>query len=284
MAQKISHRRVPRPFLKWVGGKTQLLPKLLERMPAKFGVYHEPFVGGGALFLEVQPGEAHLSDTNAELMNCYQVLRRDLPRLIELLKQYPYEKRFYYRMRAKSPEDLEPVERAARTIYLNKTGFNGLYRVNSKGGFNVPFGRYTNPIICDETNLRAVAARLRGVKLHLEDFAKVLDRAKKGDFVYFDPPYYPLSVTAHFTDYTKDGFGHAEQVRLAETFDALHERGVFVMLSNSDHPCIHELYDGKGYVMEKVLVPRSVNSKPSARGKITEVLIRNYKKIRGERG
>lgn len=284
MAQKISPRRVPRPFLKWVGGKTQLLPKLLECLPSKFGVYHEPFVGGGALFLEVQPGEAHLSDTNAELMNCYQVLRRDLSRLIELLKQYPYEKRFYYRMRAKSPEDLEPVERAARTIYLNKTGYNGLYRVNSRGGFNVPFGRYTDPIICDERNLRAVAARLRGVKLHLEDFAKVLDRAKKDDFVYFDPPYYPLSVTAHFTDYTKDGFGHAEQVRLAETFDALHKRGVFVMLSNSDHPCIHELYDGKGYVIDKVLVPRAVNSKASARGKITEVLIRNYNKIRGERG
>lgn len=273
----VRRRRIPRPFLKWVGGKSQLLKELLKRRPAEYGAYHEPFVGGGALFFEMAPATAHLSDTNAELINCYKVIRRSLPRLVQLLKSYPYDKEFFYEIRARDPETLDPIERAARTIYLNKSGYNGLYRVNSDGLFNVPFGRHVNPIICDETNLKAVSQVLMGAHLRVEDFGCVLERASAGDFVYFDPPYYPLSQTSYFTDYTRDGFGHAEQERLAALFDALHEKGVRVLLSNSDHPEVRKLYGGKRYRIDEVLANRHVNSKASGRGRISELLIRNYK-------
>ncbi|MEX1112167.1 MAG: DNA adenine methylase [Candidatus Andersenbacteria bacterium] len=274
----------PKPFVKWVGGKRQLLKqfRLLNLYPPEnfnptTNTYFEPFVGGGAVFFDLLPDKAQLSDLNQELVTTYNVIKKNVDELVKSLKKHKYEKEYYLIIRAQDPKNLSDIEVAARFIYLNRTGFNGMYRVNSKGQFNVPFGRYNNPIICDEENLRRVSKALRGVSIKHQDYNEVLKKAKRGDFVYFDPPYFPVSKTSSFTSYTAKAFLENEQTELRDTFTELHERGCFVMLSNSDTPFINEIYSGiKGVKITKVKAGRAINSKASKRGKITEVLVTNY--------
>jgi DNA adenine methylase len=245
------------------------------------GRYFEPFLGGGALFFDLLPKKSFLSDVNAEIVGCYAAVRDRVDELIRSLKKHRYEVDHYYAVRDCDPAELSPVERAARTIFLNKTGFNGLYRVNSSGKFNVPFGRYAKPLICDEANLRACSAALARVDLVTCDFEESASRAKKGDFVYFDPPYVPLSRTATFTAYARGGFGPEEQERLAGLFDRLARRGVKVLLSNSDVPEIRELYGA--YRIETVKASRAINSKGSHRGPVSEVLVTSSTAARGRK-
>ena len=274
----------PKPFVKWVGGKRQLLRQFRDvglYPPDEFdptaNTYYEPFVGGGAVFFDLLPKKAELSDLNGELVTTYNVIKSDVDALITALKKHRYEKNYYLKIRAQNPRSLSDVTVASRFIYLNRTGFNGMYRVNSKGEFNVPFGKYTNPVICDEENLRKVSKALQKVTIKNQDYKNVLKKAKQGDFIYFDPPYYPVSKTASFTSYTKDSFLEQEQTELRDTFVELHKRGCFVMLSNSDTPFINTLYAGiKGVKVSKVAAGRAINSNGAKRGKISEVLVTNY--------
>lgn len=272
-----------RPFVKWVGGKRQLLKQFheLRLFPGKFNNntnrYYEPFVGGGAVFFDLRPKNATISDLNSELITTYRVIRDDVDSLINSLKEHTYSKEHFLDIRAKDPMNMDPLDVASRFIYLNRTCFNGMYRVNSNGQFNVPFGRYKNPIICDEDNLRAVSSVLRNVEILNEDYKFVLQKAKPGDFIYFDPPYYPINTTSSFTSYTKDGFAEKEQTELRDTFDKLSRRGCFVMLSNSDTPFIHSLYGNvENAKITIVKAGRAINSKSTGRGKITEVVVTNY--------
>jgi DNA adenine methylase len=264
----------PKPFLKWAGGKTQLIGQFSPLIPRKFGRYYEPFVGGGAVFFALRPRNALLSDVNGELIDCYQAIRDNVDAVIAALKQHRYDKDYFYQIRSLAPSTLTLPERAARTIFLNRTGFNGLYRVNSRGQFNVPFGRYANPTICDERNLRACSLALKGARLTVEDFEQAVCAADHGDFVYFDPPYVPVSDTSYFTSYTPGGFGWNEQQRLASVFAKLAERGIRVMLSNSDVPALRELY--AGFRIDRVEATRSINCDSRRRGKIGEVVVRSY--------
>jgi len=263
-----------KPFVKWAGGKRQLLPAIRLNLPKKFARYFEPFVGGGAVFFDLAPPCAILSDANAELINCYLAVRDHVDELIRALRGHVYEKEHYYRVRAIAPDSLGEVERAARTIFLNKTGFNGLYRVNSKGVFNVPFGRFKNPNICDEPTLRTCSARLVGVEIHHRPFEATLREARAGDFVYFDPPYIPLSKTSYFTAYSDLRFDLEDQERLARVFEELADRGAKVMLSNSDVEWVRERY--ARFTLKDVLAPRSVNSVVSSRGLVRELLVTSY--------
>lgn len=266
----------PQPFLKWAGGKRQLLPQLLARMPASFRRYHEPFLGGGALFFALaasgHPGArgACLSDVNPELVNAYTIVRDQVETLIHLLGAFRNEEDFYYEVRAQDPRRLEPVQRAARLIYLNKTCFNGLFRENRNGHFNVPFGRYRNPLICAPNELRAASRALRGAHIERRPFTDALGAAEAGDFVYCDPPYAPVSRTASFTTYSGGGFDEAEQRRLAERVRELGASGVHVLVSNSWVPLTQELYDGLR--VEQVLAGRAINSRGDRRGKVPELL------------
>ncbi len=268
-----------RPVLKWAGGKSQLLPELIKRAPCDFVAYHEPFVGGGALFFELarqgRLGRAYISDINQTLIDVYVALRDNVESVIALLQQHRYERSYYYRIRALEPQSLPLAARAARVIYLNRTCFNGLYRENRAGRFNVPFGRYKNPTICDESNLRAASEALQNVDISCRPFTSVLDFARPGDFVYFDPPYHPLSPTSNFTSYDRNGFSEHDQMELRDILDQLTRRGVKVMLSNSDTRFIRELY--QGYEVVTVSASRAINSKADSRGKITEVIVCNYK-------
>ena len=268
----------PTPFLKWAGGKTQLLAAFDEHIPPKFNRYYEPFVGGGAMFYNMYARKdqltAVLSDLNAELINCYISVRDDVEELIEVLKEHRNEREYFYEVRSLDASKLSKTDRAARLIYLNKTCFNGLYRVNSRGQFNVPFGSYKNPRTCDETNLRAVSEALRNVTLKSETFADSLSTAKRNDFVYLDPPYQPLSATANFTSYTSKCFGEKDQEELAEVVTQLDKRGCKFMLSNSDNDFVRDLY--KNFRIETVLAARAINCRGDKRGKITELLVMNY--------
>lgn len=274
----------PKPFVKWVGGKRQLLKQFRELglyPPEAFNpitsTYHEPFVGGGAVFFDLLPKNAKLSDLNNELVITYNVIKNNVEELIKSLQKHIYDKEYYLEVRAKKVENLSNIEVASRFIFLNRTGFNGLYRVNKSGQFNVPFGRYSNPIICDEDNLRRVSDVLQDVVITHQDYKNVLGTAKSGDFIYFDPPYYPINTTSSFTSYTVEGFLEKEQTELRDTFVRLHERGCFVMLSNSDTPFINELYSElEGVSINKIIAGRAINSKGTGRGKITEVLVTNY--------
>jgi DNA adenine methylase len=270
-----------KPFVKWVGGKRQLLPQFRNLYPQDFdpikNKYFEPFVGGGAVFFDLQPYNATLSDWNLELITTYKVIRNDVDNLIKDLKKQKYEKEFFLKIRAQSPKRLSPLKIASRFIYLNKTCFNGMYRVNKSGGFNVPFGRYTNPKICDEKNLKNVSSLLQNVEIEHRGYDKVLKYAKSGDFIYFDPPYYPVNKTSSFTSYTSDAFLEKEQIELRNVFEKLHKRGCFVMLSNSDTPFIREIYGELNSIKIKaVQAGRQINSKASGRGKISEVVVVNY--------
>ncbi len=274
----------PKPFVKWVGGKRQLLRQFRELglyPPEDFNpitnTYYEPFVGGGAVFFDLLPKNAELSDLNNELVMTYNVIKNNVDELIQSLQKHIYDKEYYLEVRAKKVEDLSDVEVASRFIFLNRTGFNGLYRVNKSGQFNVPFGRYNNPVICDEDNLRRVSDALQDVTITHHDYKNVLKTAKSGDFIYLDPPYYPINATSSFTSYTAEGFLEKEQTELRDTFIKLHKKGCFVMLSNSDTPFINELYSGlDGITINKITAGRAINSKGSGRGKITEVLVTNY--------
>lgn len=260
------------PFIKWVGGKRQLLPELRARVPSKFGRYFEPFVGGGALFFDLAPELASLTDMNERLVRTYRGVRDDVNGVIALLSEYPHEERFYYDLRAVDIDTRSDVEVAARFIYLNKTCFNGLYRENKAGRFNVPFGRYTNPTICDEEALRACSEALKGAHIAVLDFEAAVADAEAGDFVYFDPPYVPLTATSNFTSYTSGGFTQADQLRLRNLALDLKRRGVNVLLSNSSTGAVRELY-ADGFVVEEVSARRAVNSKASGRGAVKELLV-----------
>ncbi|MFZ5649961.1 MAG: DNA adenine methylase [Bacillota bacterium] len=262
-----------KPVIKWAGGKRRLLARYSEFFPHRFGTYHEPFLGGGAVFFHLSPPAAVLSDSNEELINMYRVVKTEVESLIEDLSRHLNDRDYYYRVRDMDTNSLTGVQRASRLIYLNKTCYNGLYRVNRKGRFNVPFGRYNNPRIVDEETLLAASRALQGADLLKADFGVVLENARPGDFVYFDPPYHPLSRTAYFTDYTDSPFGPKEQERLSGIFDRLCGRGCLVMLSNSDTPFIRELYGRYSSGIIPLTASRSINSKADRRGPVGELLI-----------
>jgi len=263
------------PFLKWVGGKTTLLAELLRHVPPRATLrrYHEPFVGGGALFFAVAPRRAVLSDNNAELVHCYGQVRDDVHGVLDALARHVYEKAHYQNIRALDPLHLPPAARAARFIYLNKTCFNGLWRVNRAGRFNVPIGRYTNPRFHDPSALIAASQALKGVEIVHAPFEAALVRAAAGDFVYLDPPYDPVSATSSFASYTADGFTWDDQKRLARACIALNRRGVRFLLSNSATERVRELY--RGFEQRTVRAPRFINSKAGSRGRVAELLVFN---------
>ena len=266
------------PIVKWVGGKRQLMFELLKNMPKSYNRYFEPFIGGGALFFELQPENAYISDMNEELINLYSVVRDNVYELISDLNKHEVSKEYFLEIRnldrTNEYKNLSNVQRASRFIYLNRTCFNGLYRVKSQGQFNVPYGNYKNPRIVDENNLLNCSELLKNTEIKCADFSEILTKAKKGDFVYFDPPYVPLNETSSFTSYTKDGFDMDMQFKLREVCDELDSMGVMFMLSNSDTKFVNELYSN--YEIKKVFASRAVNANAEGRGKITEVLVRNY--------
>jgi DNA adenine methylase len=261
------------PFLKWAGGKTTLLAELLRHVPRRLRRYHEPFVGGGALFFAVAPRRAVLGDNNAELVHCYLQVRDDVHAVLEALARHVYEKAHYQNVRALDPLHLAPAARAARFIYLNKTCFNGLWRVNRAGRFNVPIGRYANPRFHDPCALIAASQALKGVEILHASFEAALVKAAPGDFVYLDPPYDPVSATSSFASYTADGFTWDDQDRLARACIALNRRGVRFLLSNSATERVRELY--RGFEQRTVRAPRFINSKAGSRGRVEELLVFN---------
>ncbi|MBX3184536.1 MAG: DNA adenine methylase [Polyangiaceae bacterium] len=265
----------PKPVLKWAGGKSSLLPEVLARLPRSIDTYYEPFLGGAAVFFalaaERRFERAVLADKNPELINVYSVVQRHVELLIRELSTMQHDERTYYRVREEIPPG--KIRRAARTIYLNRTGYNGLYRVNRSGVFNVPFGRYKNPKVCDEARLRAASQALQHAELHVADFEHATLQAGPGDAVYFDPPYAPSSPTANFTSYHREPFGSEEQRRLVGVFKSLSERGAFTLLSNADTAETRALY--RGLVMDEVQVRRPINSRASGRGQVGELLVRS---------
>ncbi|MEN9231904.1 MAG: DNA adenine methylase [Thermostichus sp. DG02_5_bins_236] len=288
---RLTAQNKARPFLKWAGGKGQLLSQYEPFFPQEWGTYHEPFLGGGAVFFHLAqredgptldgstgspsepnpPFRATLSDINPELVNVYCCVRDQVEDLIAqlTLHQAQHSSDYYYTLRAADSQD--PLWRAARLLYLNKTCFNGLYRENSCGHFNVPLGRYRNPRICDADNLRAASQVLQGIPLLVQPFWQILERAKPGDFVYLDPPYHPLSTSSSFTAYSRYPFGEAEQRQLREVFGALVQQQVQVMLSNSDCSFVRELY--RGFPIHTISACRAINSQGQKRGRIPEVLV-----------
>jgi len=252
----------------------------MARMPAHFRAYHEPFLGGGALFFGLYRAEAvnhaFLSDSNAELIDAYIAIRDHADEVIARLARYPHDEAFYYDLRAQDPWQLALPERAARMIYLNKTGYNGLYRVNRQGKFNVPFGRYKSPRYLDPDNLKAVSRALQTATIRRMRFEEAVGDAQPDDWVYFDPPYAPLSSTAHFTAYQADGFSAQDQARLRDVCLELSDAGVWIMVSNSDTDLIRELYARPPFRIHAVKARRNINSKAAGRGKIQELIITNY--------
>ena len=269
-----------RPFVKWVGGKTQLLPEILRRLPSRKSIktYHEPFVGGGAVFFALQPQKAILSDVNPELINAYEVVRASVAGLIRDLKKHRHSEEYFYQIREADRlpafKRWSAIRRASRLIYLNKTCYTGLFRVNSNGHFNTPFGRYANPNFVDSENLIACSKVLAKAEVYLSNFEDTVKRSRVGDFVYFDPPYAPVSETAYFTSYSKDGFGLDMQKALFNVCRALDSKKVRFMLSNSAVPFVKKLYSK--FNVGIVHAGRAVNSRAERRGKVEEVLVTNY--------
>lgn len=266
------------PFLKWAGGKSRLIAQYKDFLPPTetIGRYYEPFLGSAALYFFLQPVRAQLSDRNEKLIELYLVVRDDLDSVVPILQQHENERDYFYRIRSLNPARLTPAERAARLIYLNRTCYNGLYRENSSGDFNVPFGRYRNPKICDVPRLKAASSALRTAELCVADFDEAVAGARPGDFIYFDPPYVPLNSTSNFTGYHRLGFSVDDHQRLAETFHSLTRRGCRAMLSNSSAQLVYDLYDGHGHRLIEVRARRNINSKSSRRGPVMELLILNY--------
>lgn len=261
------------PIVKWIGGKGRLLPELVSRLPGRFKTYHEPFIGGGALFFAIRPRFAYLADANPELVNLYQCIKREPGALMDRLAGMGTDETEYYRLRGQDRDpgfaDLSAVERAARFIYLNKCCFNGLYRVNRQGHFNAAWGKRRNPQLFDAGNVMSVQAALEGVRLTVADFGQVLHLARPGDFVYFDPPY-----DDSFTGYTSGSFSRQDQHRLWQLCVKLHRLGASWMLSNADTPFIRQLF--RAFRVESVLAPRSVAASGAARAPAREVIVRNY--------
>ncbi len=226
------------------------------------------------MFFHLQHPQSYLSDHNQDLIELYLVVRDNVEELIKALKKHHNQEEYFYAVRAQNSARLSSIERAARFIFLNKTCYNGLYRVNSKGLFNVPFGRYKNPLICDEEGLRAASLALKNAQIYTADFTQIVNVAQRYDFIYFDPPYHPLSATSAFTSYTVDKFNAARQKQLAEVYYELTRRNCYLMLSNSDTPLIRELY--WRFQIIEIQAARAINSNPNGRGKITELLIVNY--------
>lgn len=269
------------PVVKWVGGKRQLLQDLLPLFPKKVRSYCEPFFGGGAVLFNLQPKRAFINDTNSDLMNMYTVVRDNIEELIEALTMHVNKAEYFYQIRDWDRDksyynSLDQITKAARLIYLNKTCYNGLFRVNNAGEFNTPFGFYKNPNIVNAPVLRAVSYYLRTSEIVImsSDYSNALDSIDSSTFVYLDPPYDPVSDTASFTGYVKSGFNKEEQVRLKNTCDQLAKRGVLFLLSNSSTPFIHELYSE--YNVSLVRAKRAINSVGSRRGDVEEVIVRNY--------
>lgn len=269
-----------KPVVKWVGGKTQLLPQILPRVPSAYNTYHEPFFGGGAVFLAIAPKSAVINDLNDELMSMYAVLRNNPKELYEKLMSIPTDKETFLNIRAldRSPEfsSLSALDKAARLIYINKTCFNGLYRVNSKGFFNTPYGTPKSRIGVDEQNFFDVSEYLNqsNVKLLSGDYLDAIKHVEPGDFVYLDPPYDIEKGESEFVSYTSDGFGRGDQQKLKSIFDELNDKGVHIMLTNSNTAFMRELY--AEYILETVSVRRSINSNGKSRTGFTEIIVRNY--------
>ncbi|WP_029179310.1 DNA adenine methylase [Streptococcus suis] len=272
------------PFTKWTGGKRQLLPVIKSLMPDNYNSYFEPFIGGGAVFFELIPKKAIINDFNSELINCYRQIKDNPQKLIELLVEHQKNnsKDYYLELRSVDRDDrihaMTDTERAARIMYMLRVDFNGLYRVNSKNQFNVPYGRYKNPKIVDSDLILSISQYLNknNIEILTGDFEKAVEDVGAGDFVYFDPPYIPLSETSAFTSYTHEGFSYEEQVRLRDVFRKLDKKGAYVMLSNSSSPLVEELY--KGFNIHKVEAIRTNGAKVSSRGKISEFIVTNYDK------
>lgn len=271
--EKIPSENKATPFLKWVGGKRGIIEELKKRIP-KFSSYYEAFVGGGALFFELEPKKAFLSDANLDLVLTYKVIQQAPQKLIELLKKHQKNhcEEYYYKQRAKHELE-DPIAIAARMIYLNKTCFNGLFRVNKKGEFNVPMGKYANPGICQEANIMLCHKALKHAKIEFRDYTTITPKA--GDFVYFDPPYHPTNETS-FTAYSSGDFSEKDQSDLATFCTELHKKGVHVMISNSNTKFIRNLYKSNIFKIGIVNAPRLVNCKPNGRSSVEEVLITNY--------
>jgi len=272
-----SKSTLPRPFLKWAGGKSKLIQQYLTYLPStnNYKNYYEPFLGGGAVFFHILPSNAILTDINAELITTYRCVRDNVEELICLLKQHEnkHSRDYYYNVRANPGKS--DLEKAARLIYLNKTCFNGLYRVNSQNKFNVPLGKYKNPNICPQDLLFAASEALSRAEIQQADFTEVLNHATSSeDFVYFDPPYYPISKTSYFTSYTSYSFEENQQIQLRDIFVKLSERGVKLMLSNSDCEFIRNLYSG--FNIYTISAARAINSNAKKRGKINEILVTSY--------
>jgi len=274
-----------KPFLHWVGGKRQLIPKIKEYMPIKYNTYYEPFVGAGAVLFELQPKIATINDLNSELIDCYRALRQEPFSVLSHLEDHMinHSEEYYYKIRQLDRENdfkecfqgYDIYFKAARTIYLNRSGFNGLYRVNGKGYFNVPYGNH-DKYIPDSDSLLETSRYLQRNDITITniDFKLVVKDAQKGDFVYFDPPYIPISETSNFTNYTKEGFTKWDQIRLRDCFKKLSDRGCYCLLSNSGADLIKELY--KDFKIVEVQATRVLNCKANKRGKVPEVLIMNY--------
>ena len=267
------------PFLKWAGGKRQLLAHIAALLPERIDTYFEPFLGGAAVFFRLAAEgrfrRAVLADANPELVNCYNAIRDDVDAVIGELQKFRNERALYYRVRGRDPSKLSTAARAARLIYLNRCGYNGLYRVNKSGQFNVPFGSYRRPVICDEDRLRAAAQALQKARIICADFARTLKKVGPGDFVYLDPPYVPLSATSSFTAYAKRAFGAADQERLAAVLRTLGAQRVPALLSNSDCEATRELYRGFDRI-DRVPARRAINSVGHGRGPVDEILVRSF--------
>ena len=275
----------PKPFVKWVGGKRQLMQDLENNFPKQFTTYHEPFLGGGAVMFNLLTKKRHLScnvsDFNSDLILAYVTIRDKLEKLIESLENHSknYHKNsteYYYEVRKQEPK--QQIEKVSRLLFLNKTCFNGLYRVNKKGQFNVPLGRYTNPNIVNKENLTAVSKILQSkkIKISCRDFEAVLGDAKKGDLVYFDPPYQPVSSTANFTSYTHRDFTEDDLERLAKLADQLHSKGCYVLLSNSNSKTVKDFFSKKYWKISSINVNRAINSNAQKRTGHKEIIIKNY--------
>lgn len=270
------------PFLKWVGGKRQLMPSIVEHLPENIKNlnYSEPFIGGGAVLFYLQPKNAIINDFNEELVNVYNVIKNNLSELIADLKKHNNNADYFYEIRGldrtEQFNDLTPVQRASRIIFLNKTCFNGLYRVNNAGEFNAPFGRYKNPNIVNEPTLKAVNKYLNtnNIIIRSGDYATVLEELDNRSFVYLDPPYHPISESSNFTGYVQGGWNIFDQARLRDACNELTERGIKFLLSNSSSPQIKDLYEN--YNITTVKANRAINSNGADRGEVDEVLIRNY--------
>lgn len=271
---------VARPFLKWVGSKRALVPELLKWIPPKYKNYHEPFLGGGALFFALQPKKAVLSDLNERLIRTYRGVRDHVENVIGYLNDHyaplhtKHGKDFYLHVRAENVSHLSDVGVAAWFIFLNKTSFNGLWRVNQSGGYNVPYGRNKNPTICDAENLRACSKALQGVEILHQDFRKLPARKHRGEFFYYDSPFVPVSDTANFTSYTAEGFGPNDQLALRDLALWLKDQGAFVLLSNAGTDAVKKLYADPRFETRTVAARRAVNSDASKRGAVKEFIIR----------